>query len=257
MFHQIEGEKIYNVHFEWEYRKNGVLTQAEAVFVFDILKYNTMMLYHRNATYRRYYNKKNWNVLYKEMYNKHHDTLLPVYQFFNQYRAQQQLSDFDFIHCVAKFVQHIPYVSLTWDQDLASLTVPDDSYITLADYTFGILPPIICITLELGDCDTKSLLLYILLNHFNIKTAMLEFITDADSHSVVCISHPSLSQGLSLMHDSSTTPYFLFDTTTKREIGEMTGPYKDLNLWKLILPPLALDPAYKGFPASKYKHVKL
>ncbi len=85
---------------------------------------------------------------------------------------------------------------------------------------------------------------------------MLHFESPIISHSIVGISHRSLNEGLHIIDNSATIPYYLLDTTSQLKIGFMFDVlFEDVTKWKLVLPPLKLVSNYSGFPKTKFKRV--
>ncbi len=73
-----------------------------------------------------------------------------------------------------EFVQQIPYQLPT-------------------EHAFGVLPPALVASRDWGDCDSKSLLLIHLLDHFEIDSILLR--SEAHAHALVGIAVPSGERG--------------------------------------------------------------
>ena len=81
-----------------------------------------------------------------------------------------------------------------------------------------------------GDCDTRTVILYSILKHFNYDVAILN--SDFYRHSILGVNIPA--SGDYKLHRGKR--YYLWETTAKYfKIGEMAPRMEDLSHWDIVL----------------------
>ncbi len=94
---------------------------------------------------------------------------------------------------------------------------------------FGLLPPALVAAQKKGDCDSKSLLLHMLLDSLGIESVMLT--SDAHRHSMLGVNIPA--QGQKIKHDGRA--YAFVETTAKNApIGWISKDLLKPNDWVVV-----------------------
>lgn len=166
------------------------------------------------------------------------ENLIGVYSVFDSIQSKIHLSNIKFAELIVSFVQDIPYSVVLPDDCDASLY--NDSFIkeylsspgALCDgnQKFGINSPLEFMTTLSGDCDTRTLLLYTMLNHYNFDVALLS--SDYYSHSILGVNIPV--RGTS--YKSENSRYVLWETTSPNlKPGVLPSEIANLNYWRISI----------------------
>lgn len=161
-----------------------------------------------------------------------------VYSLFDSIRNSGHLDEIRFAEMVVSFVQDIPYAMIL-DQDCDPNLYSDPftrSYLqssnaSCAGYQrFGIHTPLEFMGTLLGDCDTRTLLLYTILNHYDYKVAILS--SEVYSHSLLGVVLP-VDGTVYIFNDRR---YVLWETTTPQIPPGIIGvPFNNLSNWRISL----------------------
>jgi len=166
-------------------------------------------------------------------------SLLPgVYRLLDSVRILHRLDSIAFAKVVVSFVQDIPY-ALILDRDCNPDLYSDPftrSYLRREDaicsgfQRFGINTPVEFMGTLKGDCDTRTLLLYTLLDHYGYDVAILS--SEVYSHSLLGIVLP-MSGTAYPFHDKS---YVLWETTAPQMPPGIIAPsFNNLSNWRISL----------------------
>jgi hypothetical protein len=84
-----------------------------------------------------------------------------------------------------------------------------------------------------GDCDTRSLLLFMVLNKFEYKTLVLA--SDFYKHAIIAVNIPNYySNGIKIKHQNEL--YYVWETTAPNvPIGVLSPEVDNMNLWSIYL----------------------
>lgn len=118
-----------------------------------------------------------------------------VYPLFDSLRLIHKLNEKGFAEMIVSCIQDIPYTLIL--EDVCSPWQYNDAFIR--DYLqkggqcrpcvkYGILTPVEFVATLQGDCDTRALLLYTILNHYEFDVVMLS--SSYYRHSVIAINLP-------------------------------------------------------------------
>lgn len=181
---------------------------------------------------------------FQEIYNRLwvNDTkLLPsMINMLDSIRIARKLNKDQFADMAVSFVQYIPYV-LVHDESCASLVSqsPNDDFIQtyhregkecLPIIKFGVQAPAEFGYNLKGDCDTRVVLLFTLLDHFGYDVAIL--ISEAYGHCVLGINKP----GTGSYKNYYGTKYFVWETTSKGfRMGQFPAEVSNMNNWHIAL----------------------
>ena len=161
-----------------------------------------------------------------------------LYELFDSLKIKNQLGSILFAKMVVSFVQDIPYTLVLPEncdpnsysdnfikEYLSSNSAKCDGY-----QKFGINTPVEFLASLNGDCDTRTLLLYTILSHYNYDIAL--FSSDVYSHSIIGINLPI--EGLS--YNFQNRKYILWETTAPNmKPGILPTEISNTNNWRISL----------------------
>lgn len=153
------------------------------------------------------------SCVYKRLIGRTHDDVLAIARQFKKRADAHKLDALHVAEMALAYVQTIPY------------EVP-------ADEPFGLKPPPLVITSKKGDCDSKSLLLYMILNQLGIEAVILS--SKAHAHTMVGIPLPT--QGTAFRWKDRK--YAFAETTAKgATLGYLAPDLASPNDWHVELAP--------------------
>lgn len=199
--------------------------------------------YSQSSKYKRYYSnpvntEDDYDYLIYSLKENDKYRLNGVYAMFDSLRYTNLMSEVKFAELIVTFVQSIPYsVILPYDCN------PDlyedyfiKEYLSMADAKcagferFGINTPVEFIASLSGDCDTRTLLLYTILAHYNYDVAL--FSSEHYSHSIIGVNLPI--NGVAYKYKNQR--YVLWETTAANiKPGIIPMEISNLNYWRISL----------------------
>ncbi len=207
-FYQIKLSDFYNAH---QYKNNLKLHQT------DRRSYDEM-IYHLKE-----YDKNKLNGLYKLL---------------DSINTTNKLNEIQFAKVVVSFVQDIPYTLILDDGCNASLYNDEFTRNYLSspnarcegNQKFGINTPIEFLTNLNGDCDTRTLLLYTVLSHYNYDVALL--CSEQYGHSILGVNLPI--NGTAINYNGER--YVVWETTAPNiRPGILSPQFSNLNNWRISI----------------------
>jgi hypothetical protein len=161
-----------------------------------------------------------------------------LYQLFDTLRFEKKLDSIAFAKMIVSFVQDIPYALVLPEncdpnlysdnfikQYLNSNNAKCDGF-----EKFGINTPVEFLATLNGDCDTRTLLLYTILAHYNYDVALLS--SELYSHSIIGINLPI--EGKSYNYNNQQ--YILWETTSPNiKPGILPSEISNTNNWRISL----------------------
>ena len=161
-----------------------------------------------------------------------------LYQLFDTLKIEKQLDNIAFAKMIVSFVQDIPY-ALVLPKNCDPNLYTDNfikQYLNSSDAKcdgfekFGINTPVEFLATLNGDCDTRTLLLYTILAHYNYDVALLS--SELYSHSILGINLPL--EGKS--YDYYNQKYILWETTSPNiKPGILPSEISNTNNWRISL----------------------
>ncbi len=152
------------------------------------------------------------SCVYKKLVERTHDDVFVLAQRLKKRADDAKLNSSQLAQIALAYVQAIPY------------QIPDEP--------FGLLPPPLVVVNQRGDCDSKALLLYMLLNMNGIETVILS--SKAHKHSMAGIAIPT--EGTSFRWKGRK--YAFAETTAKgAPLGFMPPELTSPNDWVVELSP--------------------
>lgn len=179
-----------------------------------------------------------WGKLYAYLEDKDRSSLDLVIAAFEQLQKERQLNQMEFAEMIVSCVQDIPYSFVFQGECLAPENYEEAIRTVLeacpecciGNKTYGIQNPVSFIQNLKGDCDTRTVLIYTLLKHFNYDVAILN--SDFYLHSIIGINLPA--SGLHKTYRGKK--YYTWETTAKYyTVGELPINFGDLTHWNIVL----------------------
>lgn len=161
-----------------------------------------------------------------------------LYKLFDSIQSNGKLSNIKFAEMIVSFVQDIPYVLILEDNCDANLYSDNFTRRYLSNpkakcsgfQRFGINTPVEFLYNLNGDCDTRTLLLYTVLSHYNYDVALMS--SEFYGHSILGVNLPI--NGLSYSYNNQK--YILWETTTQNvKPGIIPNEISNLNNWRISL----------------------
>ncbi len=158
-----------------------------------------------------------------------------VYALFDSLRTARHPDSLQFAHMLVSFVQDIPYSKVT-DGDCKGggpdnfSTAEGAGNLCIGNIPYGVQSPVEFMANFQGDCDTRTLFLFTLLNHYHYKVAMLG--SEVFRHSLLGLALPL--PGASKM--AGTDRYVLWETTSKSFApGQLSPAIDHMDYWNFNL----------------------
>lgn len=152
------------------------------------------------------YAKRTWHEIYKRIYWQSYDKFDLILKGFDKIFVDERMNDRDKLYFIISFVQNIEYNRPGGKLDL--------------------LPPLGTLATRFGDCDTKALLLYILLEKANVDCVL--FWSFQYKHAMLGVAINA--RGNYKTHTGKNY-YFVETTYPNWEIGDIDPQMDDLSLW--------------------------
>ncbi len=175
-----------------------------------------------------------WGEVYMEMLNHDHLYMKQIIQMYDSIGKAKRLDRKEFAEMVVGSVQSIPYVyvSATSCEDEEVKEKIEDMGCPCLGYIkyYGVQSPVEFMYNQLGDCDTRSVFLYLILSHFGYEVAVL--VSEHYGHAVLGIALPARGSYLA----RAGTKYYVWETTAEGFApGEMPPDMDNMNFWYFAL----------------------
>lgn len=167
-----------------------------------------------------------WGDIYKRIAKQNQPQLLHLIDSLQQIQYTKQLGKTEFANAIVKMVQDIPYSYIM----SGSCTERTRDHDCVPNQKFGLTSPIEFLYTLKGDCDSRTVLLYCLLQHFGFDTLIM--ISKEYLHSVIAVSIPV--GGDYIIHKDQKF-YFWETTNTGWEAGILPPEMKNTKYWKIAL----------------------
>ncbi|MFT6126680.1 hypothetical protein ABXT64_06825 [Candidatus Marifrigoribacter sp. Uisw_064] len=179
-----------------------------------------------------------WGNLYNYIERTDTPSLDLVIENFSEINKNQNLNQMEFADMVVSCIQDIPYSFVFQNKCLPADSYEDSIKQVLVDcpdccignIKYGIQNPVSFVQSLKGDCDTRTVIIYSILKHFNYDVAIVN--SNFYRHSILGINIPS--RGLYKLHNGKR--YVLWETTGKYfEIGQLSKAFNDVTHWNIVL----------------------
>ncbi len=179
-----------------------------------------------------------WGNLYDYIDRKDTPSLDLVIKTFESINAEKKLNQMEFAEMVVSCIQDIPY-SFVFQEECMPAQHYEESIrqilekcpdCCIGNIMYGIQNPVSFIQNLKGDCDTRTVIIYAILKHFNYDVAILN--SDFYKHSILGINLPA--SGLNKVYNGKK--YILWETTAKYfEAGYLSPGFNDVTYWNVVL----------------------
>ncbi len=184
------------------------------------------------------YNKLPWGDLYQYLATSDTPRLDLILKKLKEIKTTNSLNQFEFADMVVTFIQDIPY-SLVFETACQSPEKYED-YIRevlekcpdccIGHIPHGIQTPIGFMGNLKGDCDTRTVIIYAILNYFGYDVAILN--SNYYQHSILGLHIPA--KGQYKVHNGKR--YYVWETTSKYyTIGTLPSNFNNINHWYIML----------------------
>ncbi|MBV1923670.1 MAG: hypothetical protein KUG68_06565 [Flavobacteriaceae bacterium] len=179
-----------------------------------------------------------WGNLYDYIDRTDTPSLDLVMETFTEINKSQNLNQMEFAEMVVSCIQDIPYSLVFQGKCLSADSYEGSIKRVLVDcpdccignIKYGIQNPVSFVQTLKGDCDTRTVIIYSILKHFNYDVAIVN--SDFYRHSILGVNIPS--SGLYKLHNGKR--YVLWETTAKYfEIGKLSREFNDVKHWNVVL----------------------
>ena len=217
----LTNENIINASFSWRFVDNSLrkrkydlnfrLLEKEVKAAMDYIDALAEMSYRDLSLKIRYPDPITaerivWAEVYRRVFNNSNPKMKSILEGFNRIFNKEKLGAKDKIIFIFTFVQNIPYERPGGVLDL--------------------LPPLGTLAYRYGDCDSKAILLYVILEKMGVDCAMLWSYNYKHAMLGVAVS------GSGHYKTFNGKKYFFLETTYPRwDIGELPPEFKNKRFW--------------------------
>jgi hypothetical protein len=179
-----------------------------------------------------------WGNLYDYLEQTNGPSLDLVIDTFQEIHSERKLNQMEFAEMVVTCIQDIPYSFVFQEACLAAENydpsirriLEECPECCLGNVIYGIQNPVSFLQNLKGDCDTRTVIIYSILKHFNYDVAIMN--SEFYQHSIIGINLPA--KGLYKRHYGKK--YVVWETTAKYyEAGNLPGNFDDITHWNVIL----------------------
>jgi hypothetical protein len=217
----LTNENIINASFSWRFVDNSLrkrkydlnfrLLEKEVKAAMDYIDALAEMSYRDLGLQSRYPDPITearivWAEVYRRVFNHSNPKMKSILEGFNKIFKEEKFGAKDRIIFVLTFVQNIPYERPGGVLDL--------------------FPPLGTLAYRYGDCDSKAILLYVILEKMEVDCAMLWSYKYKHAMLGVAVS------GSGNYKTFNGKKYFFLETTYPRwDIGELPPEFKNKRFW--------------------------
>lgn len=191
---------------------------------FKIAK-NSVQKSKKNRESYKYTRNFTWGNFYKHMANHDAPLLEHLYTSFSKTQKEKKMSRRKFAEFIITSVQNIRYNYIK-----STPCTGNEDYPCVGNIRMGIFAPAEFGANLTGDCDSRTVLLFVLLSRFNYDVAILN--SDEYKHSVLGISVPARGK----YKTYNRKKYYFVETTAKGcPIGYLPKDVSSLRYWDFVL----------------------
>jgi hypothetical protein len=219
------------IHLRWSDFSNVKYKGAFDLSINDIRRSSYRLKELEAQHLNRYYD------VYSSVYDNDKNALGDLYIMLDSIRDRRGQDRITFANTIVTMIQSIEYVLILdkgcndpyvlRNQQIRELL---RSGVACSGYApYGIRTPLEFFTTMEGDCDTRTLLLYTILKHYNYDVAILN--SDVYGHSILGLSIPG-ARGAYKYHQGKK--YYFWETTSfGNRLGELDRSIGNINYWKI------------------------
>jgi len=227
------SDSIITHHRIWEDYANNIYEADLKIRVSDYkdaYQLRNNLLIPLNSTYQ-------YNRVVATIYDYDLNKLDLVYSTLDSLKSEKKLNKIEFAEVIVSLIQDIPYSLIL--SNACDATLYNDNFIKeyLEDkgncqgFTrYGLLTPVEFLSTLKGDCDTRTLLLFTIFNHYNYDVVMLS--SEIYKHSLIGINLPFEGVSKSI----NGIKYIVWETTDKGiPPGIISREISDMRFWNVSL----------------------
>ncbi len=179
-----------------------------------------------------------WGKLYHYLASNDAPNLDLIIKQLADIQKEKKLNKAAFAEMVVTFIQDIPY-SLVFGQECLSADnyeysikkiLDDCPECCIGNIPFGIQNPVAFMGNLKGDCDTRTVIIYALLNHFKYDVAILN--SQHYKHSILGLNIPASGHYKTFRGKR----YYTWETTNKHfTLGTLPQNFDNINHWEVVL----------------------
>jgi len=223
-----EIEKLASHYHYWNDNKSRQYRGNVSVKLSDV---------YSSKNNKKYSNPISWGDFYKKIIEHDKLKLNTIYDLFDQILSTKVLSRNEFADVIVTFVQNIPYNILTpvscseaYINSKSIKNMIDQGIDCQGNIFGGIYTPTEFIKNFKGDCDTRTIFLYTILNRYGYDTKILN--SDEYMHSIIGVN--LRSRGRYKTHLGKR--YYTWETTgVNWQLGDLPPSTSRMNYWHVAL----------------------
>lgn len=178
-----------------------------------------------------------WNSIYYQLSDHDNSGMDSICSMLDHIRTDKALDARAFADVIVSCVQHMPYELIMegsckpgeYDKPFIRSYLDKGGRCECCS-RFGLNAPVEFAANFAGDCDTRTLMLFTLLNRFGYDAMILN--SDVHGHSVLGVNLPA--RGVAKSYRGNR--YFIWETTAKgMELGQFPPHLSDMNAWYIAL----------------------
>jgi len=171
--------------------------------------------------------EKYWGDIYRKLVEVGKKPIKFLKDSLEEVAIEKRLSRVEQASLVVSFVQDIPY---SYVISKACEEVEDEGHPCLGETFLGILSPYEFIHSLYGDCDTRSVLIYTLLEEMGFDPMIV--ISKEYAHAMLAVHLPAVGDYLTYQRKN----YYFWETTGKNwPVGVLPPSSKNVDYWKVAL----------------------
>lgn len=225
-------------HIQWQDLQGNKYDADLSVLSSDV---KSSQLFHSNLNTQLMYGNSLAPV-YTAIINEDDSRLRFLYTTFDSIISANKLDEYSAASMIVSCVQNFPYAVVVDNSCSADY---DDNFIRqyLQNCTgdccigyekYGVRTPAELLSDLKGDCDTKALILYEVLNHFGYDVAMLT--SNYYKHAIIAIHFKERNHQTDLAKVINGKPYSVWETTSPSfDAGKLNPEFTDMNQWDVSL----------------------
>ncbi len=177
--------------------------------------------------------------VYYSVYQNDKDKLDGIVEMLKSIRSTKKQSNNEFANTIVSMVQTMKYVvviekdcSLEANKnDLVVYEMLQSGIDCMGYQKFGLVTPVCFLNEKVGDCDSRTLLLYTIFKRFNYDVSIIN--SDFYEHSMLGLNLNNI-KGAYKVFDGKK--YYFWETTSKDfEVGFLPAEMGNTNFWNIVL----------------------
>lgn len=168
-----------------------------------------------------------WGSVYQALVADSRPSLKPVVDSLLTISKERQLSRANLAQMVVSFIQDIPY-SYILDQPCETFNTKGKP--CLGNIDLGILSPYEFLHTLYGDCDTRAVIIYVLLEEMGFDPMIV--VSNQYAHAMLALNIPASGDHIKFLGHK----YYFWETTAEGwPIGMLPPSTNNVNYWKIAL----------------------